>query len=188
MKHNYLTTAWLVLLLALLFGASLAGVQTALKDRIDANKLAETYKQIPNLVPGGEADGALEAIGDMSAYRVKDETGQQIGWVVPSGGQGFADRIEVLLGLSRDAGEITGLYVLDQKETPGLGNKIVEDVWRKQFAGKAAQPALAVVKTAPGASNQIQAVTGATISSDSVAAIVNQTVSDFRKALQEGGE
>lgn len=188
MKNNYLTTAWLVLLLALLFGASLAGVQTALKDRIDANKLAETYKQMPKLVSGGEADGDLEEFGDMLAYRVKDASGQQIGWVVPSGGQGFADRIEVLVGLNRDASRIAGLYVLDQKETPGLGNKIVEQVWRDQFAGKAAQPALAVVKSEPSTENQIQAVTGATISSDSVVAIVNKTVSDFRKALKEGAE
>ena len=48
-------------------------------------------------------------------------------------GQGYADTIERLLGLSTDFRSITGLFVLDQKETPGLGNKIITDAWRSQF-------------------------------------------------------
>jgi Na+-translocating ferredoxin:NAD+ oxidoreductase subunit G len=188
MKNNYLTTAWLVLLLALIFGASLAGVQTALKPLIDANKLAETYKQIPELVPGGSASGEPQSFGDISAYSVVDDSGQPLGWVLPTGGQGFADRIEVLIGLNRDASAVTGLYVLDQKETPGLGNKIVEDAWRSQFAGKQTSPALNLVKSDPAQANDIQAVTGATISSDSIVAIINQSVAKFRSALKKAGE
>lgn len=188
MKNNYLTTAWLVLLLALFFGASLAGVQIALSPRIEANKLKETYKQLPKLVPEGKTSEGVKRIGDFSAYPVEDQAGQMAGWVVPGRGQGFADRIELLIGLDSGAGRITGLYVLDQKETPGLGNKIVEQKWRKQFAGKSASQRLEVVKSAPQEENDIQAVTGATISSDSVVAIVNKTVREFQKALKEAGE
>ena len=52
-KHGgYLRQAWLVLLLALLYGAALAGVQTTLGPKIAENKRDETYGVIPTLVPG----------------------------------------------------------------------------------------------------------------------------------------
>lgn len=188
MKNNYLTVAWLVLLLALLFGASLAGVQTMLNPRIAANKLAETHKQIPALVPGGDTAGEIKEIGGFNVYPVLDAGGRPVGWVVPTSGQGFADRIEILLGLNQDATRITGLYVLDQKETPGLGNKIVDDEWRAQFANKATKEPLVVTKSVPETDYEVQAVTGATISSDSVTDTVNSTVKKFRQALKGAGE
>lgn len=186
MKNNYLTTAWLVLLLALIFGASLAGVQKALKPRIDANKLEETFSQIPKLVPEGADSSGLKQIASVSAYPVQDGSGAQVGWVVPGGGQGFADKIEVLIGLNKRATKVTGLYILSQKETPGLGNRIVEKSWREQFAGKSATEDLQVTKKEAQSAYEIEAITGATISSDSVVDIVNSTVDKFRNALKGG--
>jgi len=187
MKNNYLTTAWLVLLLAVLFGASLAAVQIALKPRIDANKMAETYNQIPALVPGGDVTGDMENFGGVKAYRVKNDSGQTAGWVVPASGQGFAGKIEILLGLNSDATEITGIYVLGQQETPGLGNNIVRESWRKQFSQVPTTPALQVTKEKARKDYQIEAITGATISSQSVVDIVNNVVGKIRKSL-EGGQ
>jgi electron transport complex protein RnfG len=190
MKIRYITQAWLVLMLALLFGGSLAGVQTCLNPRIAKNKLNDTMSQIPNLVPGATA-GQAEEVGSMRVYQALDKDGQQVGWVIPASGQGFADVIELLVGVNMDLTQITGMYVLEQKETPGLGNKIVtptkagEKGWRTQFAGKPANQKLTVVKTAPTADNDIEAVTGAT---DSVVHIVNQGIADFRKARAQAGQ
>ena len=181
MKNSYIGQAWLVLMLAICFGAALAGVQVGLKDRIDANKLADTLDQIPTLVPGAMS-GELEILGDQSAYKATDASGEHVGWDVPAAGQGFADRIELLVGLNVGLSEITGLYVLDQKETPGLGNKITFDDWRGQFAGKPAG-GLSIVKGAAQSDTQVEAVTGATISSESVVSIVNGAVAKFRAAL-----
>ena len=85
---------------------------------------------------------------------------------------------------------LTGLYVLDQKETPGLGNKIIESDWRDQFTSKELGAPLTVVKRdpAPG-SPEIRAVTGATISSEAVCSIVNRALTDeFRAALAAAAE
>lgn len=182
MKNSHIGQAWLVIVLSLGFGAALAGVQATLKPKIEQNKLNDTIGQIPNLVPGA-AGGQAEKVGDRTAYRAVDGQGEHVGWVIPARGQGFADIVELLIGVDRDVQKITGLYVLDQKETPGLGNKIVEDDWRKQFAGKPAARRLAVTKAKPSGDEEIQAVTGATISSDSVVGIVNGAVAEFRKAL-----
>jgi electron transport complex protein RnfG len=119
-------------------------------------------------------------------YQANSADGAHLGWVVPAGGQGFADRIDLLIGINADLSTITGMYVLDQKETPGLGNYIGDEFFEKRFADKRTDEPLVVVKGDPTAgSNQIKALTGATISSDSVATIVNNAIADVKKPLQE---
>lgn len=182
MKNSHLGQAWLVIALALCFGAALAGVQAALQPRIEANKTADTLGQIPRIVPG--AVRGEEALADgRRVYRALDAAGRAVGWVVPASGQGFADRVELLVGFDAAVERTTGLYVLDQKETPGLGNKIADPGWRAQFEGKPVRGPLAVVKREASAPNEVQAVTGATISSESVVRIVNRAAARSRASL-----
>ncbi len=190
-RGGYLGQAWLVILLALLYGGALAGVQTTLGPRILENKRNETYDVIPRLVPGAVRDKTLErAVTDAEGqerrvYQACDSDGHPVGWVVPASGQGFADRVDLLVGLDAAAETLTGLYVLDQKETPGLGAMIVEDAFTSQFAGKSTAVPLEARKYPPQEANQVQAVTGATISSESVAGIVNQAVAMLQEPLRE---
>ncbi len=191
-QPGYLRQAWLVILLALLYGGALAGVQTTLGPKIALNKKNETYEVIPKLVPGASLAHTveLELTGHngkpQGVYRVADENGQLLGWVLPSSGQGFADRIDMLVGLTPNLATITGIYVLEQKETPGLGNFITSETFQGQFAGKSTREPLNVVKTSPAAgTNEIRALSGATISSESVAAIINATIDNVKEALEE---
>lgn len=199
----FLVQAWLVLLLASFFGAALAGIQLTLAPKIEANKLNETLERVPELIfgagkpPGTAADsGPLEiqprtfeaGTGALkktySVFEARTD-GQTDGWVAKASGQGYADKIELLVGVDAAARNITGLFILDQKETPGLGNKIMEPVWRNQFIWKSTSRPLTAVKTKPSADNEIQAITGATISSKSVCDIVNQTLTNLRKPLTD---
>ena len=183
MKANYLGQAWLVLLLALAFGGVLAGMHIALKPRIDANKEAEAAERIPDLVPGA-VGGEKRQVAGLDVYKALDAEGRHVGWVVKAAGNGFADVIELLIGLDADASTITGLYVLDQKETPELGSKITEPDFTGRFDGKSARKPVVAVKADPAPdSNQILAVTAATISSDSVCAIVNTALNQVRPEL-----
>lgn len=184
MKTNPLMDAALVLALAAVFGAGLSGVEGSLKPRIEANRVAESVGQIPQLVPGA-VSGVSELMDARRVYRAVDADQQTVGWVLPVGGQGFADRIELLVALDAAAEHLTGLYVLDQKETPGLGNRIVEASWRQQFTGKATTGSLVVTKHPPERPEEIHGVTGATISSDIVVEIVNRAAREFRAALAE---
>jgi electron transport complex protein RnfG len=182
MKKSYIGQAWLVIVLSLVFGASLAAVQATLNPKIEANKLRDTIGQIPNLVPGA-VDGKAETIGDQTVYRALDGHGQPVGWVIPARGQGFADVIELLIGTDNDVQRITGLYVLKQLETPGLGDNITGGAFRGRFKDKSLAQALVVTKMAPKAECEIEGVTGATISSMSVVGIVNGAVEQFRSAM-----
>ncbi|MHC4563410.1 MAG: FMN-binding protein [Planctomycetota bacterium] len=195
MKNGYLRQAWLVLALAAVFGACLAGVEAGLKGRIEANKRNETFDQIPVLVPG--ADQAATQEWETSeedkdkrkvAYKALREK-EHLGWVIKGAGQGFAGKIELLVGLDVEAETITGLFVLAQTETPALGERIKEDWFRGQFAGLRTSNDVTVTKASPmvehKAANKIAAVTGATISSQAVTDIVNKAVSEFRDRMDE---
>ncbi len=194
-RNNGLFQGWLVILLAVVFGGVLAAVELTLGPAIAANKRNETLSRIPELisVPAAESQQLdiqplaipVTRDGKTTSYRVyrADRDKHPAGWVVQATGQGYADRIELLLGLSPDAARLTGLFVLEQKETPGLGNKIASPPWRGQFIGKPTGQALEVVKSGATQPNQIDAITGATISSRSVAAIVNRVTADLKDRL-----
>ncbi len=207
MKAKYISQAWLVLVLALSFGGALAGVDVWLQPRIDANKLAATINEIPTLVPGADkavseqyepvpvvvGEGKFETTYDV--FWALDENSTPLGWVIKASGAGFADKIELLIGVDPKCEVITGLSVLDQKETPGLGNKIqdVGDAKKPGFLlqfrdGHRADMPLSVTIASPkkGELNKIKAVTGATISSRSVCSIINDALSgQLRTALAE---
>jgi len=203
-RDNYIVQAWLVLILALCFGASLAGMQLALGPIIEANKINETLQKVPEMVLGVEK--AAEAQKNniklnvepqtieieknnrkifYSVFEAKHPDGKPAGWVAKAKGQGYADKIELLLGVDPSLKTITGLFVLDQKETPGLGNKIIFEDWRSQFLNKKTDTPLSVTKEGATKAHEIDSITGATISSRAVCSIINSTVKDLRTPLLE---
>lgn len=202
-KNSNMVQAWLVLLLCLCFGSALAAVHVVLSPAIEANKINETREKVPGLVLGVEKALALTQSGDSLdiasrpvqvdkagrriSYAVFEAflKGERAGWVIKSSGQGYADKIELLVGLDANADTISGLFVLDQKETPGLGNKVIETQWRDQFTGKPAAGTLSVTKSGASAPEDIDAVTGATISSNAVVQIVNTAIADVRPVLKD---
>ncbi len=205
LRNNNIIQAWLVLILALFFGTALAGVQITLGPKIEQNKLNETLERVPELVLGKQGAAELKKnhkslvvekkivsvekngkITNYSVFEAKDENKKTLGWVVKTGGQGYADRVELLLGLDPDIKKISGLFVLEQKETPGLGNKIVTDKWRGQFVGKDVEKPLKVVKGGAKGKDTIDAITGATISSRSVTNIINSAAADLKGVLAAG--
>jgi len=203
LSQNFVIQAWLVLLLAFCFSVSLAGVQMTLSPKIEMNKINETRQKVPELVLGAGDAQALSQSGqslDIETHNVEVEknnkkvlykvframkSGKPAGWVVKSVGQGYADKIELLIGFDNGMDTITGLFVLEQKETPGLGNKISNWDWRKQFIGKGIDKPLVVVKTGSKSPYEIDAITGATISSQSVCTLVNSAINNLKDPLSE---
>lgn len=102
-------------------------------------------------------------------------SGARIGFAIASAEPGFQDVIRVLVGFDPVTRTTLGLTILASLETPGLGDKINEEPWRRQFQGRATP----LVRVKPGASkapNEVDAISGATISSRTVIAAVNKGV------------
>ena len=98
--------------------------------------------------------------------------------------EGSQADISFSVGIQND-GTLNGYSITSISETPGLGVLVQEEPFYSQFEGKS-EESYAVVKTAPAADNEIQAVTGATISSRAVTNGVNACLVYFRSALQGG--
>lgn len=187
----YVRQAWLVILLGLVFGTALAGVETRLGPQIKANKENETKQQVPALVPGALLEKTRKITfkdrqgRDVAIYKAVAEDGTPRGWVIPAKGHGFADVIEVLVGLDPKAEKITGLFVLAQKETPALGSFITDGPkFLDQFRGMPTSRALEVNKKAQTLPHEIKPLSRATISSRSVCKIVNAAVARHKARLK----
>lgn len=101
-----------------------------------------------------------------------DASGESLGYVITvTANDGSQASITMSVGIRAD-GTVNGYSITDISETPGLGMKVEEEDFYSQFEGKQVD-AFSVVKTEPAADNEIEAITGATISSKAVANAVN---------------
>lgn len=106
--------------------------------------------------------------------------GEVVGYTVKTGPtSGFGGEVQVLTGVSSE-GVITGITIIKHNETPGLG-ALAAGEWNDQFTGKSATEELVVVKgTAKEGSNEIQAITGSTITSKAVTEGVNTSIQVYQ--------
>lgn len=96
----------------------------------------------------------------------------------------YSGVIRAMIGID-GKGEIVGIRIIAQKETPGLGNKIVEDKFLGQFKGKSEKTNWKVKKDDP--TGAIDGLSGATISSRAVTTLVGVALKFHREQLGGSG-
>jgi electron transport complex protein RnfG len=110
-----------------------------------------------------------------AVYAGYDEAGALVGFAVPAEGPGFQDTIKLLYGYNVERKRVVGMEVLESRETPGLGDKIIKDAdFVDNFRDLAVEPEIAAVKGGRSQENQVDAISGATISSVAVVRIINE--------------
>lgn len=120
------------------------------------------------------ADGG----GAGPTFLVRDpRTGAQLTTVRVRREPGLWGPIRAAVGID-PGGRLTGLSVLEQTETPGLGARIAEPWFRLQFRGKRAPLELDPEGTRGGDPGRVDAVTGASISSRAVRDLVNRAAAE----------
>ena len=129
-----------------------------------------------------DADSFSEKSARGIEYYEATRNGKLIGYCVKAVGNGYSGFIKMIVGIDPQ-GTIQGLEVLEQQETPGLGAKVKEvrqgekEPWfLRQFAGKQAA-SLELRKN-------IDALTGATITSNAVVEAVKNTVAGFLSEIK----
>nr|VFJ92548.1 MAG: electron transport complex protein RnfG [Candidatus Kentron sp. H]VFJ93458.1 MAG: electron transport complex protein RnfG [Candidatus Kentron sp. H]VFK00241.1 MAG: electron transport complex protein RnfG [Candidatus Kentron sp. H] len=186
-------------LAGLLSGIAIAGIYDITLPRITANKAAALQTAVFKVLPGtatfqaiGYRDGKLFVQEDPASdadfvYAGFDERDRLVGYAIPGEGPGFQDTIKLLYGYRPDEGRLTGMEVLESRETPGLGDKIYKDPdFVASFRRLRPDPAIVAVKKGKrSAPNEIDAITGATISSVAIAKIINKTHARWLPRLME---
>lgn len=192
---NFLRQSALVLILSVAFGSGLALMYANTNEKYEENKRAATVISISDTIPGAAEAQDLQTPGETlkdgrEIYKVLDGS-KLLGYAYTAKGKGFGGDITILIGLDAKAKALVGIDILDDAETPGFGANInSEKLWKSKFRPKngvslSLDKPLVVVKSTPKADKpeQIQAITGATISSKAVVDIINKTAGEVAGQL-----
>ena len=117
----------------------------------------------------------------------KDETLQGIGFIATRLGYGFnkAADISLFICVSPDLETVKGIEVLDHAETPGLGGRMTEAEFKKQFVGKKLKPKISIVRGKERVgSNEVHAITGASYTSKGIENIINEAMEIFWQRME----
>ena len=117
----------------------------------------------------------------------KDEKLQGIGFIATRLGYGFnkAADISLFICVSPDLETVKGIEVLDHAETPGLGGRMTEDKFKKQFVGKKLKPKISIVRGKERVgSNEVHAITGASYTSKGIENIINEAMEIFWQRME----
>lgn len=132
------------------------------------------------------ADGGFKDIVN-DIQTALDKSGNPLGYVITvTAKDGSQGAITFSVGIQND-GTVNGYSITDIAETPGLGMKAEEEAFYSQFQNKLVD-AFTVVKQTPAADNEIEAITGSTITSKAMANGCNAAILYFQTKLQGGAE
>lgn len=192
-KGGFMKDAVILCAITLVAGACLGGVYEMTKAPIDAANLAAkeaAYRTVfpdaasfdagdlVDKIPAANEEIAGLGYGKVSvdeAVTANDASGAAAGYVVTAtSNDGFGGAITVSVGIQSD-GTVNGIEFLTLAETAGLGMNAQKPEWKGQFAGKKAD-VFSVTKDGASSDDQINAISGATITSRAVTNAVNAAV------------
>ena len=120
-----------------------------------------------------EQNGFSQSINEI--MEAKDASGEVLGYAINiTTPEGYGGDITFSLGVKND-GTLNGIEILSISETAGLGMNAQKPEWKGQFAGKKAE-VFSVTKDGATSDDQINAISGATITSRAVTNAVNAAV------------
>ena len=204
MKKRILKNTLILLAVTLVAALCLSGVYALTKDKIaeaEAKEREESFKAVMenvssfNSIPAekitrynenARAQSGQNGAEILEARRVLDGSGDFIGVVVSVvSHKGYGGDVVLSLGVNRD-GSISGMKVTSMSETSGLGANCQDPEWASQFAGKKTFP-LNYDKSGSPEEDEIDAITGATITTKAVLEAVNAGVDYAVRYMSDGG-
>ncbi|HHX02082.1 MAG TPA: FMN-binding protein [Firmicutes bacterium] len=185
-------------IIAMISGLLLAQVYHLTYDRIQLGKAQALRGSILAALPGAVDFRVIEAhpVGgledDRSTLRSKpgsdsdplllfqglDENGDPVGFAYVCEGVGYGGIIKIMVGVNHTSELISGVAILEHVETPNIGSLIENESFRNQFVGKGTADPIAL-------GQDIDRITGATVSSRAVTEAVNRDLSNALQAYKE---
>lgn len=204
MKNKIIKDALALTLITLVAGVALGGVYEITKDPIakqEAQAKAEAYEQVFTDAAAFEAvemdDTLTKTIRDQldqegykaqsieEVMRAEDQSGETLGYaftVVTS--EGYGGDIQFSMGVQND-GTLNGISILSIGETAGLGMNADTPAFKDQFVGKRVEK-LQYTKNGATQDDEINAISGATVTTNAMTNGVNAGLCAFR--VMEGGD
>lgn len=188
-KDSFMKDALVLALITLISGCCLGGAYGLTKQKIYEINMASTIASYKQVMPAEEyddatyADALTTAQSDgkiaadngsaslISVVAAKDASGAETGYIIKGSAAGYGGSVIVVVGVDADL-KVTGISFPETlPETAGLGQKATEPAFYEQFAGKGTK--LSVKKGGGAGEDEIDAISGATITSTAVTNTVN---------------
>ncbi|MBN1521897.1 MAG: RnfABCDGE type electron transport complex subunit G [Candidatus Aureabacteria bacterium] len=185
----------------------LAFVYTKTKDKIAQTENSKKMKSYEQIFPKGRFSEE-KIIEDMPFVEVSTQEGNPLGYIIFTQGEGYSSTIKIAYGITMDK-KVKGVIILSQQETPGLGaragevkknitlvsllsslfnaqgepqNEVQRPWFQKQYENLSLEELWLKKQNENG---KIEAITGATITSNAVTQAVRESLEQFIKNVQE---
>ena len=192
MKKGYTYTIIFIMAVSVVFSGLLAGVNAAFKNKIAKNEVTAEKASILYSFGIDTAGADINEIfndrvveknlNDMTYYSIVGTSGEIIN-SIPFEGPGLWGTIKGYISIDIEADSIHGLAFIEQNETPGLGGRIDEDWFKEQFRGTGLDSSIVY-----GGDSGLDAITGATSTSNAILKIINTFIDTTLKELEEADE
>lgn len=193
LKEIIKPAAVLFLVCAIITGA-LAVVNGVTKPIIEQREKEALQQSLSVVLPGADAfSGAVDretlvSQGYQPGERIANlykasAAGETVGYVVEVATRGYGGNIAMLIGINKEL-SITGTVIMSHSETPGLGSKADDGEYLKQYLGEIPEDLYHVVKKAPSKDGDIEAISGATVTSRAIANGISEAASLVRDYIR----
>lgn len=159
-------------LICMVASGLLAGVNYFTQALIIAQAQKEQDASLKEILPQGQYFEPVKSGEDIIYYKAHNKEGKLVGFAFKAQVKGYSSLIETMVGMTQ-AGAITAIKILSQNETPGLGSRITESSFISRFTNKSI-PAL----------SEVQAISGATISSRAVIDSVKKKATEIQELIK----
>lgn len=154
-------------------GYNLDNQEVTTFDSLVALEQATSDSAMTQVTPEGQVAGVRDLHSLVPVYQILDEQGSTSAYVLDVRGAGLWGMMYAFLAIEPNGQDIRGIYFYEHGETPGLGGEIQNPRWTARFEGKPAvdaegNVAIAVKKAANPEQGEVDALSGATITSNGV--------------------
>lgn len=206
-RENSIRMVRLLGTVSLMCGVLIVGTNLATRDRIRQNQETIMRESVAELLPGVQkqviysiaANGDLKVMSGIEGegqrfFAGYDAQGKLAGVVIEAGERGYADVISALYSYSPATQTIIGFKVVDMRETPGLGDRVRSDegflanfkqLDAKVENGKEVHPIVTVKHGTKKNAWEVDAISGATISSRAVGRMLQKSVQNVTPVIQK---
>lgn len=180
MKKEFIKLSVTLCAITLIAALLLAGVNSITEEKIASQEAETRIISMENIM--SEAD-SFENIDENITAALSG--GVTVGYCVNTTVKGFGGDINMLVGINNDA-TLAGIDVLSHSETAGLGAKADTKDFEDKFIGKDA--ILKIVKSKTERSDEVEAITGATVTSKAIAKGIEDAFNQVQKVMSGGNK
>ena len=157
------------------------------KDKIAELQLENEKLAMAKLMDGDYETASFTVNDQVVDYHLVKKDGQIIGYIFKTSAKGYGGEISVMTAINPNA-SVAAVEILDASgETPGLGQNVTKEYFYSQYNGRPHDIVVVKGGNADKVKNEIDAVTGATISSKAVTKAVNTAI-EYATAIIESSD